>query len=272
LLEGAGFRVSFGAHAFASDGYLAGPDADRAADLTEAFCDPDVHAVVCSRGGYGCARLLAHLDLDAIAASGKLFVGFSDVTTLHLALNRRGLATVHGPMLVTFSVERPAWVAESWLSTMRGVPGPMPDVVGTCVTGGVAEGQLVGGCLCLLADSLGTSEALEAAGRVLLIEDVDEPPHRVDAMLTHLIRAGVVQRAAGIVVGEMTRTDERADGGIGRRPWREIVDERLGDLGVPLIRDYPCGHAPAPLTLPLGTRVRLDADAGTLSILESPCD
>ncbi|HRJ27079.1 MAG TPA: LD-carboxypeptidase [Fimbriimonadaceae bacterium] len=259
-------------HALDQDFYLAGTDAGRAQDLMDAFLDPQFAAVICSRGGYGCARLMPHLDLDALAQSGKLFVGFSDVTTLHLALNRRGLITFHAPMLLTWVKERPSWVEESWRQAlMGGDPLQVGAPAARTVVSGCAEGLLTGGCLCLLTDSLATPDALDARGRLVLIEDVDENPHRVDAMLTHLMLSGALSEAAGLVIGEMTGTDSRADATIGSKPWREIVIERLGPLGLPMVIDFPMGHAEAMLSIPLGVRARLDADAGTLTLLESPC-
>jgi muramoyltetrapeptide carboxypeptidase len=272
LLEGEGYRIKCMPHALDADVHLAGSDADRAADLMRAFEDPEVAAVYCTRGGYGCARLFPHLDLDRMAASGKLFAGFSDITTLHLALNRRGLPTLHAPMALTLAYDRQSWVIEEFLRALRGdlylsEDAPHP----TTLVGGSAEGTLIGGCLCLLCDSIGTPEALEATDKILIIEDVDEAPHRIDAMLTHLLNSGIAQSAAGFVIGEMTRSDERIDAGIGGKPWREIVTERLAPLGKPLIIDYPFGHVPNMHTLPLGIRARLDADAGSLTYLESLC-
>lgn len=270
VLDRLGVEFVLGKHVFDTADHLAGADRDRAADLVAAWEDEKIQAILCSRGGYGCARLLPYLDLDALAAAPKLFVGFSDITTLHLALNRRGLVTIHGPMPITFSVERPAWVVENFVRTLSeprwslpaGAPKPRT------LTSGVAEGRLLGGCLALICDAIGTDALPDFEGALLLLEDVDEPPHRVDAMLTHLLHAGVLQKVAGIVVGEMTRTDERKDQGIGGPPWREIVRERLGGLGVPTVVDFPVGHAPAMATLPLGIRYRLDASAGTLDALE----
>jgi muramoyltetrapeptide carboxypeptidase len=265
MLEAEGYRVTWGKHVFDRSDYLAGTDADRAADLMAAFQNPEVKAVYCSRGGYGCARLFPHLDLDAVAASGKMFLGFSDITTLHLALNRRGLVTYHAPMMLSFSREREGWVTESFLSALRG-ENPVPDSAaqGTCVVPGIARGEVTGGCLCLLADSLATPDSLDTRGKLVLIEDVDENPHRVDAMLTHLINSGHAQQAAGFIVGEMTGTDEREDASIGGRPWREIVRERLGPLGKPLVIDFPFGHCSNMLTLPLLLVATLDAGQGTL--------
>jgi len=273
LLESEGYKVTLSPNVFASDAYLAGDDKWRAKDLMEAFGDPDVAMVYCSRGGYGCARLLPFLDFDKMAASRKLFAGFSDVTTLHIALNRRGLPTLHAPMPITLNTGREAWVYESLKCALKGDPQtPKSASRGQTVFGGKAEGVVVGGCLCLLCDSIGTKEPFATDGRILIIEDVDEAPHRVDAMLTHLLNAGLAQKCAGIVIGEMTRTDEKQDEGIGGKPWREIVRDRFGNLGIPLITDYPFGHAANMLTLGLGVRAHLDADAGTLTYLESVCE
>lgn len=266
MLESAGYRVTWGRHAFDGLDYLAGRDEDRAADLMRAFLDPDVRAVYCSRGGYGCARLLPHLDLDALAATGKMFLGFSDITTIHLALQRRGLASFHAPMMLSFSRERKPWVADSFLGALRGdfsTPAQAPR--GKTLVPGRAQGEITGGCLCLIADSLATPDTIDMSDRIVLIEDVDENPHRIDAMLTHLLNTGQAHRAAGFVVGEMTGTDEREDASIGGKPWRDIVRERLEPLGKPTIIEYPFGHCTNMLTLPLGLRATLDADQGTLT-------
>lgn len=273
LLEGAGYRIALGKSALRSTDYLAGTDEERAADLRWAFEDPEISAIWCSRGGYGCARLLPHLDLDRMAASGKMFLGFSDVTTLHLALNRRGLVTFYAPMALTFSVERPEWVRQSFLAALRGkaeIPAEAPHA--KCLYPGQAEGYTTGGCLCLLCDSIGTPNPLDATGKLLLLEDIDENPHRVDAMLTHLLHSGILQGAAGLVIGEMTNTDARCDATIGKRAWQEIFRERLEGVQIPAMLGYPFGHMSAMLTLPLGIRARMDAAQGTLEFLESPCE
>jgi len=256
ILESAGYNVRLGAHALDTEGYLAGSDVDRASDLMVAFEAADVNAVLCSRGGYGCARLIPHLDFDRMAASRKMFVGFSDVTSLHLALNRRGLCTFYAPMALTLGFERKEWVFESWLKCLRGEdPLSVPYPPANTLVAGKAIGRTVGGCLCLLTDSIGTENSLEAEGKILLIEDVDEAPHRIDAMLTHLLNAGILQRAAGIVVGEMTRTEDSVDQSIGASPWREIFTDRVGRLGIPTVVDFPMGHMKNMLSLPLGVTV-----------------
>ena len=273
LLNEAGYRTKLAPHALLADGYLAGTDQQRASDLQAAFDDPDTSAVLCNRGGYGCARLLPLLDLERIAASGKMLIGFSDITVLHLALNRLGTPTVHGPMPLTLHYPREPWVYDSFLRVLKGdltfpVEAPRP----TTVIGGSAEGETIGGCMCLITDSIGTPWGLETEGKIVVIEDVDENPHRVDAMFTHFVNSGLAAKAAGFVIGEMTRTDERADESIGARPWREIITERLTPLGKPLVIDFPMGHAKNMLTLPLGVRARLNADSGELTFLEPLCD
>lgn len=272
-LEQQGYRVTFGNHAFDHAGYLAGTDVDRAADLTAAFLDPEVAAVACARGGYGSVRLLDLIDLDTIADTGKLFWGFSDITTLHLALNRRGMATLHAPMPITLGTPHAPWVYESLAQQLRGeIALPFSGIRGQTLVGGSAEGVVTGGCLSLLCDSIGTNEPLTTDGKILLIEDVDENPHRLDALLTHLRRAGILDTAAGIVIGEMTRTDELANATRGIPSWRQIVADRLAGLTIPIITDYPFGHAAEMLSLPLGIPARLDADAGILTYLEPLCE
>ena len=272
VLEDQGYRVSFGEHAFETYYYLAGKDEQRAADLQAAFDDPDVDCVFCSRGGYGCARLLPHLDLDRMTQSGKMFCGFSDVTTLHIALNRRGLVTMHTPMLITLTVDREPWVMESFLACLRG-DDPMPEGAKRAeeLNAGAAEGVLTGGCMCLLTDSLATPDPLECKDKIVVIEDVGENPHRVDAMLTHLLNSGQLQSAAGIVIGEMTDTDEKIDPTIGGWPWKEIIADRVGGIGVPAMVNFPFGHMKTMLSVPLGIKARMDTGSGTLTYLESAC-
>ncbi len=272
-LRDQGYRTKVAPHALEADGYLAGFDSDRAWDFQNAFDDEETAAVLCTRGGYGCARILPYLDLDRIAASRKMLLGFSDVTTLHVALNRRGMPTVHAPMALTLHYQREPFVYESLARVMRNdltLPAEAPKSVK--VVGGIAEGLTVGGCLCLLTDTIGTAEELDTDGKLLLIEDVDEQPHRVDAMLTHLVLSGLAEKVAGFVIGEMTRTDEKADPDIGSRKWREIVADRLAPLGKPMVTDFPLGHVKNMLTLPLGVKARLNADEGTLTYLERLCD
>lgn len=272
LFEDRGYKLKFFPHAFDSTHYLAGSDKDRASDLTAAFNDPECDAVLCSRGGYGCARLLEHLDLPALAATEKMFIGFSDVTTLHLAFNQLGLVTFHAPMLLTLSYERQPWVYDSFFNLLAGdATAPSGAKKAVSLVDGNASGVVIGGCLCLLCDSIGTKYPLETEGKILIIEDVDENPHRVDALLTHLRNIGLLKKAAGLVFGEFTGSNETSDPKIGEWKWQDIVADRVGDLGVPTVIDFPFGHMKTMLSLPIGIQATLNTKSGTLVYTESPC-
>ncbi|MBL8087416.1 MAG: LD-carboxypeptidase [Chthonomonas sp.] len=272
LIESHGYKTKLSKNIYDSNGYLAGDDQVRAADLMAAFEDPEVSAVMCSRGGYGCARLFPYIDLDKMAASGKMFMGFSDITTLHLALNRRGLVTFHTPMPITLSYDRAPWVHESFFNLLKGdATTPTDAKRAEVLVPGVAEGEVTGGCLCLLCDSIGTPDPLTTQGKILVIEDVDEYPHRIDAMFTHLLNTGILQSCAGIVIGEMTNTNDRYDPTMGGLPWETIIADRVKPLGIPTMTKFPFGHMKTMLSVPLGVRARMDTEAGTLTFLENPC-
>ncbi len=269
LFEEAGYEIQFGEHLHAQWRYFAGTDEQRAKDLTDAMTDSTVDAVFCARGGYGVSRILPLLDLDRLAESDKVFAGFSDITALHLALNRRGMATIHSPMVHVFTKNPEPWVAESLLGALRGQPTiPAAAPKGNCVVSGSVEGVVAGGCLTLLADACGTSEQPRFGGKIVLIEDVGEQAYRVDARLTQLLSSGVLQSAAAFVIGEMTGTNEKETDDRTRITWQEVVYERLAGLGKPMMTDFPFGHVANPLTLPLGIRARMDAEAGTLEYLD----
>ena len=276
LIEGEGFKVKTYPGTFRPGAYLAGSDNERAEELTWAMEDPETKAVLCSRGGYGCSRLLPFLDLERLASSRKLLMGFSDITILHAVLNQRGLPTAHAPMAYTLQTER----SESWsYKSFKNILANINPIIESapkakCLVSGKASGQVVGGCLILIADLLGTPEQLDLEGKIVVIEGVDDAPHRVDAMFTHLINSNSLPGASGIIVGEMTRTDQkdRWDIGIGGAPWREIIADRLAPLGIPTMFDFPFGHAANMLSVPLGIQAVMDADAGTITYTESLCE
>lgn len=271
-LEAHGYRIKRFPSLYAKHHELAGTDEARAADLIAAFEDPEVDAVLCSRGGYGCARLMPYLDFEALANHRKLFIGYSDITTLHLGFQNVGFATLHGAVGVTFSKPREPWVWESFGNALTGdLIRPKDAPNGETVRPGRAEGEVIGGCLRLICDALGTPDAPDTDGKILLIEDTGEKAYRVDAMLTQLLNAGLLQRAAGIVIGEFSETDalsERGDSPC----WRSIVEERLGKIRVPTIVDYPIGHKSQILSVGLGVQAVLDADRGTLDYSERLCE
>lgn len=273
-LHEVGFRTVVAPHAFDARGYLAGADADRAADLQAMLEHPAVQGVLCIRGGYGAHRLLGRLDYSAIGRRPKVFVGFSDITALHLALYTQcRFVTFHGPMAGAIAHADP----HDYLELLRAVTRPEPlgrlvnppgaPAIETLVPG-VAEGPLIGGNAALLTGLLGTRFAPEARdfrGAILFLEDVGDKLYRLDRKLAHLRLAGILEEAAGIVVGECRYTPEPGE----TLSLRNILDDHIVPLGKPAIYGLACGHGTYHLTLPIGVRARLDAAERSLSIEEA---
>ncbi|MFM9372269.1 LD-carboxypeptidase [Streptomyces sp. Da 82-17] len=246
--------------------YLAASDRQRADDLQRAWCDPTVAGVLCARGGYGAQRMVDLLDWDALRAAGpKVFVGYSDITSLHEAFAvRLGLATLHGPMVAVPDFTGSQRAREHLKATLftpeatqtvTGLPGAGPLVPGR------ASGVTFGGCLCMLAADLATPTGRRSArGGLLCVEDIGEEPYRLDRMLTQLLRSGLLDGVAGVLLGSWQ------DCG----PYEEVratLADLLAPLGVPVAEHFGFGHCDGALTLPLGVRAELDADAGELRLL-----
>lgn len=247
--------------------YLAGTDADRAADFQAAWCDPSVSAVLCARGGYGVQRMVDLLDWDAIRAAGpKILVGFSDITALHEAFaTRAGLVTLHGPMAAGIDFLKNTRAQDHLRATLFA-----PETVRTLratepsatLVPGRARGVLLGGCLCLLAAELGHPHARPSArGALLCLEDVGEETYRLDRYLTQLRRAGWLDGVAGIVLGSWAQCAPYEQ-------LRALLVDRLGDLGVPMIEEFGFGHGDGALTIPFGVMAELDTQARTLTLDE----
>ncbi|EQD87544.1 peptidase U61 [Saccharopolyspora erythraea D] len=246
--------------------YLAGADADRAADLQQAWCDPEVRAVLCARGGYGSTRILDHLDWDRMSAAGpKVLVGSSDVTALHQAFaTQLGLVTVFGPMPATGAfTDDPA--AREHLRRTLFEPQSVTIVTRSgadALVPGRARGVTYGGNLSLVASALGAPDAPTPPERGLaLLEDVTEDPYRLDRYLTQLLRAGWFDRAGGIALGSWTGCGPLEE-------VRAVMSDRLGPLGIPIVWELGFGHCDAQRTIPLGVAAELDTDARRLSILQ----
>ena len=260
VLRGLGLEVSVGKHALDRNPsgltYLAGSDADRAADLQAAWCDPRIAAVFCARGGYGATRVLDHLDWDAMSrAAPKLLHGSSDITALHTAFGRRlSVPTSFGPMVAALIADADP---EALAHLREGLFGAGAPVRGSrALRGGRARGVLTGGNLTLLTAMLGTPYAPEpATGRIAFLEDVDEAPYRVDRMLTQLLQSGWFEGVAGIALGTWT----------GCGDLDAVFADRLTPIGAPILAGVPAGHGPRQLTLRLGAGAVLDADALVLS-------
>jgi muramoyltetrapeptide carboxypeptidase len=248
--------------------YLAGDDAMRAADLRSALTDPDVSGVIFARGGYGAQRTLEVMDWTGIDSAGsekpKILVGFSDVTAMLEAVAARlGWASVHGPVLTQDSGScHPPFgqLIDMLTAPQRATCLRFPE--SSAITTGTARGVTCGGNLTMLAASLGTATSWPASGGIWLVEEVNEAPYRVDRLLTQLRRSGYLDGVAGIVAGTFTGCGDPS----------LILAERLGGLGVPMITGANVGHGDGTQPFPIGIAAELDADAGTLRLLDPPLE
>lgn len=273
ILRSWDLEVVEGAHARASTGHLAGTDGQRVADLNAAFADPSVRAVWIARGGYGLTRILDRIAWDALTADPKLVVGFSDVTALLVAAWQRvGMVAVHGPFvgrlaqypLVVVERVRRLVLHDADTDAVADAGSTRPvQLTGTAVIGGsVGPVPLVGGNLTVLAALAGTTDQVRASGCVLLVEEVAEAPYRVDRALTQLRASGSLDGVAGVAVGAPVACVPTVD-----RPsatFAEVVADRLGGLGRPVVAGLPVGHTRDQHALLHGGRVTLDGSHGTL--------
>ena len=263
VLEQAGFRVRVGANVGKQAGYLAGHDAERLADLEAMFADRGVRAVIAARGGYGCGRLLPHLDVEIARRQPKVLVGYSDVTFLLTQLvQRAGLVAFHGPMVADLATNSTG--AEALLRLLSGDRTGWNLRAREIVQPGTGEGVIVGGCLSILVAGLGTPYAVETKGRLLFLEDVNEKPYRIDRMLTQLRQAGKLDGVAGVLFGDMTGCGHAGDA----VTVRDVIREAFASARYPVVFGLPTGHGGGTATLPLGVRARLAGER--LNLLESP--
>src|SRR3954451_2113660 len=277
--EGRGHRVVLGPNARRVHGYLAGTDEERAADLQWALSEPGIDMVHALCGGYGTARLYDRIDWDAVG-DPRIVCGYSDVTALHLALARHaGWVTFYGPHFTRFTRRKDELTEVTEDGFHRALraepPGRVPedpdDPYVLTVGQGTAEGPLAGGCLTLVASSLGTPYEPDFDGAIVVLEDLNEEPYMIDAHLNHLILAGKLDNAAGFVFGtdvnlKPLTIPEAVDSSLS---IEEMLDELIAPLGIPAVANLPIGHGKHFVTIPLGARARLDATAKTLDVLEA---
>jgi muramoyltetrapeptide carboxypeptidase len=273
------FRLKFFPHANDKHAYLAGSDEDRAADLTAAFADPGVDAVLTMRGGTGGWRMVRYVDYDVIRDNPKFFSGYSDTTAIHLAIESQAdIVTFYGASGSSLIGKGRSKYTEKHF--LRALTEPValgevekdPDDPFTwSITEGVAEGLLRGGCLTLLAQSAGTPYQPDWSGCIVFFEDVGEQPYRLDGYLTQLTMAGMFDGVAGVVVGEHVQCGSapyKPSYPYGSFTSEEVFQQHLGPLGVPVMVGLPCGHGRHLATLPLGVMARLDTDNLSLTLLE----
>jgi muramoyltetrapeptide carboxypeptidase len=279
-----GFRTKTYGDIYRSRDYLAGDDQARADELMAAFADPETTAVWCARGGYGVVRILDRLDFRVIGRHPKIFIGFSDITLLHIAIQQRvGLLTFHGPNLqdgfgkpddMPAANERALWQAvmtRESIEVENGYAYILSDVDGAHLrplATGVARGQLLGGNLAVLAGVTGTPFEIETAGRILFLEDISERLYRIDRYLSQLRLAGKLDSLAGVLLGEFNYEEgEQAES---EPAIDRLFQEYFAPLEIPVLAGFPAGHGQFNLTLPMGAIVAIDADAGRVTVLESP--
>jgi muramoyltetrapeptide carboxypeptidase len=270
-LEERGYNVVFAPNAWDGDGHRAGTPRGRAEDFARFYADPAIDLIWCAKGGSSACLLREHLDWDALAElPPKIVIGFSDVSSLHVPLNQRlNVPSIHGPLL--FHVGRVIGEAElAWMMRLveqAEAPLAVPGAAAETLLGGKARGKLAGGCLSLIRNTLGTPYQIDATGSLFLIEDIDEKPWSIERDLWQLRECGVLQKAAGIIVGEASNADDARTVPMARI-WRELLEP----LGKPCVTGFPFGHVSPNWALPLGCEAELDADTGTLTLLEMPVE
>lgn len=239
--------------------YLAGPDAERAANLSAQMSDPGLGAVLAARGGFGCLRLLPLLDLPALAETGTCLIGFSDLTALLNPLAALGLVTVHGPVVT--QVPRLDQASRADLASLLAGRRPWPAALsGKAVAPGLAVGPLLGGNLTTLCSMLGTPWFPDLGGAVLVLEETGEAPYRLDRLISQLELSGALARVAGVAVGRLSDQDNDPPGLV------PALTRRLEGLGKPVVMNLPFGHGAANRPLPLGAMAELNGNTGVLTV------
>jgi muramoyltetrapeptide carboxypeptidase len=241
IIRGWGVNVNCSPNLFSkAHGYLAGSDHERISDIQQFVNDPDIKAIICARGGYGTTRILDDIDLSPLLKNPKWIVGFSDVTALHLRLSKLGISSIHATMPIFFPRPASGQSVESLWATLKGdKPGifASPDKMNNY---GEAIGQVIGGNLSLIVDAIGTSNDPDTAGKILVLEEIDEYTYKVDRMLMHLKRSGKFDNLAGLVIGHMTDIKEP------ELPFgqsiKDIILEKISGRTYPVAFNFPIGH------------------------------
>ncbi len=273
VLGGMGFNVVASESCYLQYGYLSGPDDIRARDINRMFEDKAIRGIFCIRGGYGATRILDKLDYDMIKKNPKVFVGYSDITAIHIALNQIcDMVTFHGPMPSTDMMpEFNSFSKDSFLRVVTnkktlGLMNNPKDEEIKSLTGGCASGAIVGGNLSLVAASLGTRYEIDTKGKLLFLEDIDEEPYRVDRMLTQLRLAGKLKECKGIILGDFNNCTPKSYNP--SLTLMEVFQDIIVPSGKPTIYNFKAGHCMPMITIPFGVKAVLDADECSLTVIE----
>lgn len=270
FLKSLGFKIKEGAHLYDSEKYLAGSDKDRASDLINMFKDPEVDMILCLRGGYGTMRILPLLDLGIIRANPKIFMGFSDITSLLNIISQKcNLITFHGPMGSSLLSERETlksflYILTSCKSNFN-INNPKDFNIKQEIPG-YAKGEIVGGNLSLITSTLGTPYEIDFKNKILFIEEISEAPYKIDRMLTQLLLANKLQECNGFILGQfkgctLTNYDKSFT-------LEEVFKNRLLFLNKPTVSNLMTGHDYPKITLPIGCQCILDACNCKIKIIE----
>ena len=273
-LERIGFRVELGKHIFKKYGYLAGSDKERAADLNNLFSNPKVKAIFTTRGGYGSQRILSILDYRTIRRNPKILVGYSDITALHLALlSKAGLITFSGPMVtVQMSSRLKGKVEEQFWDMLMSskIPKPMQSASSLekiLASQGKASGRLIGGNLSVLTELVGTQFFPNINKSILIVEEVDERPYRIDRMLQHIRYSGIYKNIRGIALGKFVSC--KADKKKPTLTLKHIFRDTFSDSNIPIVSGFRFGHIQNSECFPIGVQVHLDGNKKIIKFLES---
>lgn len=276
FLKQQGFKVKIHSQCYRSFGFLAGRDEVRAQALHAMFADPDIDAILCARGGVGCLRLLPLLDFGLIRRNPKIFVGYSDLTALHLAIYQRcRLVTLHGPMVASeLGPKVPHFTARHLFRSLR--DGRPPGVVSiggkrkpfTIIRPGCASGPLLGGNLSLVCRLVGSGYLPDFAGALLFLEDINEEPYRIDNFLSQLRLSGILNHVAGVVFGNFVDC-EPEDAEKPSFSLREVLFDHFSHMPYPVIWGVPFGHGKKTITIPHGVQGTVDTRARRFSIDEA---
>lgn len=275
FLQKSGYSVVVHPQCYQVNGFLAGTDLTRAQAINKMFTDNSVQAIFCARGGYGALRLLPFLDYKVIACNPKIFLGYSDITALHLAIWRKTkIATFHGPMVSTEMAKGlPKYTRDSLFSLLcRSKPYGRMSTIGKkrfeIIRTGKSTGLLLGGNLSLICKLIGSSFLPDFSGSILFLEEIDEEPYRIDGMLLQLKLAGILDQVAGVVLGDFVDCGpyDRIKPSFS---LREVLHDNFFLSPYPVIRGIPFGHGHYSLTIPYGVRATIDAESKRFYIVES---